>query len=195
MTSHAAAYYAYFCAAAGTPFDGWYSYDLGAWHIVVLNSMCADYFGEGPACSASSPQLEWLAADLEAHPSPCLLAYFHHPRFSSDADGDHPVLQPAWELLYRAGAEIVLNGHAHTYERFAPMAPDGTRDDRNGIRELIVGTGGAALRPPPRVRANSEIQITDAFGIARLVLHPTSYEWQFIDTDGRARDEGTGSCH
>ena len=94
MTNHAAPYYAYFCKAAGTPFDGWYSYDLGTWHIVVLNSICADYFGEGPACGPGSPQLEWLAADLAAHPSSCLLAYFHHPRFSSDEDGDHPVLQP-----------------------------------------------------------------------------------------------------
>lgn len=148
MTAHGAAYYAYFCTAAGTPFDGWYSYDLGAWHIVVLNSMCADGSGEGPSCAAGSPQLRWLEAGLAAHPNRCTLAYWHHPRFSSAEDGDNAELSAAWELLYGAGAELVLNGHAHTYERFAPMKPDGVVDEDHGIRELIAGTGGAELVTP-----------------------------------------------
>lgn len=195
MAAHAAAYYAYFCAAAGTPFEGWYSYDLGAWHVVVLNSMCADASGEGPACTASSPQLRWLAADLAAHPSRCTLAYWHHPLFSSDHESEASEMRPAWELLHRAGAELVLNGHVHTYERFAPMRPDGVRDEAGGIRELVVGTGGAPLFTPPVVRINSERQVNHVFGVARLTLRPASYDWQFISVDGEVLDEGSAPCH
>lgn len=199
MTSHAAAYYAYFCSAAGTPFDGWYSYDLGAWHIVVLNSICADYYsdGEGPACTEGSRQMRWLEADLAAHPARCTLAYWHHPLFSNDTagEGDHVALRPAWRLLYRAGAELVLNGHVHDYERFAPMTPDGELDEAHGIRELIVGTGGARQVTLSTVRAHDERHFSGVFGIARLTLHPDSYDWQFIATDGSVRDEGSQPCH
>lgn len=197
MTAHAAAYYAYFCSAAGTPFDGWYSYDLGAWHLIALNSMCAELHavGEGPRCDAGSAQVRWLEADLAAHPRRCTLAYWHHPRWSDDVEGDKPQLAAVWDVLYRAGVDVVLNGHVHLYQRFAPMAPDGSLDPANGIRQMIVGTGGAPLRPTGHTRPNSELQIDDTFGILRLGLHAGSYDWQFIDVDGRVRDEGSGSCH
>ena len=148
-TSAATPYFDYFGSAAGPRGKGWYSYDLGAWHVVVLNSNCAFVGGCGP----SSAQVTWLKADLAANAGDHVLAYFHHPRYSSGEHGNEGGVQTLWEVLYAAGAELVLNGHDHSYERFAPQDPWGRADATFGIREFVVGTGGTALRPQDPERA------------------------------------------
>jgi hypothetical protein len=142
VTPHAGPYFAYFCAAAGEPFKGFYSFDVGTWHLVALNSICADGNANDVDCTAGSEQERWLRADLAAHPALCTLAYWHQPRFSS-VDGANPGTLDFWRALHDAGVELVLNGHAHVYERFAPQTPDGVLDPNRGIREIVVGTGGA----------------------------------------------------
>ena len=137
-TSGATGYYGYFGAAAGDPKQGYYSYDLGSWHIVVLNSNCSQVGG----CGAGSPQETWLRQDLAAHPTSCTLAYWHHPRFSFGEHGNDTATQALWQALYDNGAEIVLSGHDHNYQRWSPQTPSGTTDATRGIREFVVGTGG-----------------------------------------------------
>jgi len=188
----AGGYFDYFGARAGTRGQGWYSYDLGAWHLIALNSNCAQVGG----CDASSPQAQWLAADLAAHPGGCTLAYWHHPRFSSGQAGDDPITQGLWDLLYANGADLILNGHDHDYERFAPQDPRGHADPARGIREFVVGTGGKDLEPFTAVRPNSEVRGNGAFGVLRLTLRPGAYEWQLL-TIGNSSfgDAGSGTCH
>jgi hypothetical protein len=181
--------------------EGYYSYDLGAWHVVVLNSNCDKVGG----CDASSPQGQWLQRDLaNTTNKQCTLAYFHHPRFSSSGIGNNSAVAPFWEALYEAGAEVVLNGHAHNYERFAPQKPDGQLDQAQGISEFVVGTGGRSLNSFGTIRNNSEVRITDDYGsgnygVIKLTLHSESYDWEYrqIDgtVDGMARDPGSASCH
>ncbi|OLC73489.1 MAG: hypothetical protein AUH78_13770 [Gemmatimonadetes bacterium 13_1_40CM_4_69_8] len=186
----AADYFSYFGAAAGDPTKGYYSYDLGAWHIVALNS--------DVSMSAGSPQEQWLRADLAAHPQRCTLAYWHHPRFSSGSThGSMAQAQPLWQALYDAGAEIVLSGHEHNYERFAPQTPGGALDLARGIREFVVGTGGGSgAYPFGTPIANSEVRITGVNGVLKLTLGDGSYSWQFIPVAGQtATDSGSGTCH
>jgi hypothetical protein len=191
--------------------EGYYSYDLGAWHVVVLNSNCSFVVGGG--CAAGSDQEQWLKADLAAHSNACTLAYWHHPRFSSSGIGNNSAVAPFWKALYDAGAEVVLNGHAHNYERFAPQNPDGQADPAQGITEFVVGTGGRSLNSFSTIRNNSVVRITDDpaqvnisdgygkgnFGVIKLTLHPGSYEWKFVQIDGTVdgmdRDPGSASCH
>jgi acid phosphatase type 7 len=187
-------YFRYFGAAAGDPSKGYYSYELGAWHIVALNGECKDLGG----CQAGSPEERWLRDDLKTHPAACTLAYWHEPLFSSGAKhGDDPDYRDFWRDLYAANATIVLNGHDHDYERFAPQTPDGQADPRRGIREFVVGTGGNherafALTP----QRNSQVRITGTFGVLKLTLHSHSYDWQFIPQAGKTfRDSGTAECH
>jgi 3',5'-cyclic AMP phosphodiesterase CpdA len=187
LTPGAAPYFAYFGAAAGRPGEGWYSYELGSWHVVVLNS-------EVPH-AADSPQLAWLRADLAAHPARCTLAYWHRPRFSSGPHGSNAGMAPFWDALYAAGADVVLTGHDHTYERFAPQAPDGRADAARGIRSFVVGTGGRAPYPLPSVAPNSEIRYNATNGILRMELEETGYRWHFIPTTGAWTDGGSGTCH
>jgi acid phosphatase type 7 len=186
-------YFQYFAAAAGPPKDGFYSYDLGSWHIVVLNSECLDVGG----CEAASRQGQWLRADLAAHPTACTLAYWHKPLFSSgSAHGNDPTVKPLFQLLYEAHADVVVNGHDHDYERFAPQNPDGVADSPRGIREFVVGTGGKNQRPFGPIVPNSELRNADAFGVLKLTLRPDSYDWQFIPEPGKTfTDSGTGACH
>ena len=132
-------YFQYFGASAGTPGQGWYSYDLGSWHVIALNANCARIAG---GCGAGSPEELWLRADLAAHPAGCTLAYWHQPLFTSGQEPPTPEVRTIWDDLSAAGAEIVLNGHEHVYERFAPQTSAGQRDDVHGIREFVVGTGG-----------------------------------------------------
>ncbi|HEX8452689.1 MAG TPA: metallophosphoesterase [Longimicrobium sp.] len=186
-TPNAAPYYAYFGAAAGNPGEGWYSYELGAWHVVVLNS-------EVPR-TPDSPQIQWLRADLAAHPARCTLAYWHKPRFSSGPHGNNEAMQPFWDALYEAGADVVLTGHDHIYERFAPMTPDGRADAARGIRSFVVGTGGRSLYDIASVAANSQFRQNTAIGIIRFELAESSYRWRFIPTSGAPMDEGSASCH
>ena len=185
-------YFDYFGAAAGERGKGYYSYDLGAWHIVVLNSNCAQVGG----CSSGSPQEQWLRADLAAHPTACTLAYWHHPLFSSGHHGGMSDMVPLWQALYEAGAELIINGHDHLYERFAPQDPRGVADPEYGIRQFTAGMGGKSLYPFKTLKANSEMRNNDTYGVLKLTLHATSYDWEFVPEAGKTfTDRGSGSCH
>jgi hypothetical protein len=191
----ASGYVHYFGAAAGDPTKGYYSYDLGQWHILALNSECVQVGG----CDVTSKQGKWLQQDLKDHPAGCTLAYFHKPLFSSGlAHGNDLEVKPLWDMLYHAGADLVINGHDHDYERFAPQDPSGKADGEHGIREFVVGSGGKnshrifASTPVP----NSEARNADTFGVLRLTLHPKSYDWQFVPQEGKVfTDSGGGACH
>jgi hypothetical protein len=156
--------------------------------VVSLNS--------NVSASASSAQLAWLRADLAANPSRCTLAYWHHPRFTSaNAAGGDARYQPLWQALYDAGAEVVLVGHVHNYERFAPQTPAGAADPARGIRQFVVGTGGAGLGGFSAPRPNSEFRDRAHHGVLRLDLSAAGYRWAFVDVDGVVRDAGAGACH
>jgi Calcineurin-like phosphoesterase len=186
-------YFQYFGDVAGSAKDGFYSYELGSWHIIVLNSECAEVGGCGPG----SRQEKWLRADLATHPTVCTLAYFHKPLFSSGAKhGDDPEVKPLWQALYDANADVVVSGHDHDYERFAPQDPDGNADAKRGIREFVAGTGGKSHRPFGDPHRNSEIRNADTFGVLKLTLASNAYDWQFIPELGkRFTDSGSGTCH
>lgn len=187
-------YFDYFGAAAGDPKRGYYSYDLGAWHIIALNGECTNVGG----CQAGSSEEKWLRQDLQSHPAACTLAYWHEPLFSSGAaHGNDVDFIAFWRDLYNARATVVLNGHDHDYERFAPQDPDGKVDPVRGIREFVVGTGGNhertfAASPDP----NSEVRMTGMFGVLKLTLHAHSYDWEFVPEAGKSfQDSGNGNCH
>lgn len=189
--AEAAGHFQYFGAAAGDPTKGYYSYDIGAWHLIALNSNCGSVGG----CSSSSPQGRWLAADLAAHPNFCTLAYWHIPLFSSGDRASYNT-QQFWETLYKSNADLILTGHDHIYERFAPQTPNGALDTIRGIREFIVGSGGANHTSVSAIAANSEVQDDSSFGILKLTLHATSYDWQFIpEASATFTDSGTTNCH
>jgi hypothetical protein len=192
-TAGASGYYNYFGAAAGGASKGYYSYDLGAWHIVALNSMCENVGG----CGASSPMVTWLKGDLADNPSSCTLAYWHHPVFSSGSEhGNDPKMIPSWDALYAAGADVVLSGHDHDYERFAPQTSSGVADPARGIREFVVGTGGRSHYAFGTIRTNSQARNSDTNGVLKLTLHAASYDWQFVPEAGKTfTDSGSGSCH
>jgi hypothetical protein len=170
----ASGYVHYFGAAAGDPKKGYYSYELSDWHIVVLNSECEAVGG----CGAGSAQEQWLREDLKAHPAKCTLAYWHKPLFSSGAaHGNDPEVKPLWDDLYSADADVVINGHDHHYERFAPQDPTGKLDPQRGIREFVVGTGGKnSHRSLASPQPNSEVRQADTFGVLKLTLHSGSYD-------------------
>ena len=190
-TQGAGGYFSFFGAAAGDPAQGWYAYDVGSWHIVALNSICAAVGGCGPG----SLQEQWLRADLAAHPAACTLAYWHHPRFSSGQHGSDPTYDAFWRALYDAGADVVIVGHDHVYERFAPQTPDGARDDATGIRQFTVGTGGRSHYEFGSPIANSEQRDNTSFGVLALTLHDTGYEWAFVPAAGGSfTDSGSGTC-
>jgi hypothetical protein len=190
-TPGAAPYFAYFGARAGTPGQGWYAYDVGTWRVYSLNANCAFVGGCGPG----SPQESWLRADLAANPRACVAAVWHQPLFSSGVHGNDPSTLALWQALQDAGADVVLNGHDHDYERFAPQLADGTASP-NGIREFVVGTGGASLRSFATVRANSEVRKAGVYGVLRLELKPGGYAWRFFPVAGQSwTDTGSASCH
>jgi hypothetical protein len=193
LTPGSAAYFAYFGATAGSIGHGYYSYDLGAWHIVVLDSQCWDIGG----CGATAPQAQWLQADLSAHPALCALAYWHTPRFSSGIHGGTDQVQAMWDKLYAAGADLVLNGHDHDYERFAPQNPSGAADPAHGLREFVVGTGGRSHYTfPGAAQPNSEARNDNTYGVLKLTLHTGSYDWTFVPVAGSTyTDSGSGACH
>jgi hypothetical protein len=190
-TPDAAGYFDYFGAAAGTPGQGYYSYQAGGWHVVVLNSNCGDIGG----CEAGSPQERWLRQDLASSGAACTLAYWHHPLFSSGTHGGSVSVQPLFRALYQSGAEVVINGHDHDYERFAPQDPSGNLDPVRGVRQFVAGTGGRGIRSFEAVVPNSEARI-GVFGVLALRLHAGGYEWEFVPVPGSTSvDVGTGSCH
>jgi hypothetical protein len=192
-TSGAAGYFDYFGAAAGEPGKGYYSYDLGTWHIVVLNSNCSQVGG----CGDGSSQEQWLREDLAAHPATCTLAYWHHPLFSSGTEhGGDEAMRPIWHVLYDAGADVVLVGHEHNYERFAPLDPTGATDPERGIRQFVVGTGGKSLYRFGEPLPASEVRNAEAMGVLKLRLHATGYDWQFVPVPGALFDDtGAWPCH
>lgn len=197
-------FFSYFCGGSGEPFEGRASFDIGAWHVVILNSNCgteadlpsstSDEFG---GCGADSPQARWLKKDLAAHPSRCTLAMWHHPRFTSGPYGSAEYTSELWRILHEAGADVLLTGHAHLYERFAPMAADGRLDTAHGLREFVVGTGGKfPLHSVAKVHAESEVHNDETLGVLRLELRPNSYAWRFVSVAGGSfTDEGEAPCH
>jgi chitodextrinase len=188
QTSGATGYYSYFGAAAGNPNQGWYSYDLGAWHVVVLNSNCAQVGG----CNAGSPQELWLRSDLAANPVTCTLAVWHHPRFASGLASS--ATQALWKALFDFGADVVMTGHQHNYERFALLGPTGTPNE-NGIRSFVVGTGGASLARISTPHASSEVRNDRTFGVVKLTLHDQGYDWAFLPIAGQTfTDSGGEAC-
>jgi acid phosphatase type 7 len=187
-TSGAGGYFRYFGALAGDPSNGYYSYDLGNWHIIALNSATAH--------DAGSAQVKWLQGDLAASTKPCTLAYFHHPRWSSGPHGNDTSVGPFWNALYTARADVVLVGHDHTYERFAPQSPSGAADSSNGIRQFVVGTGGKTLYNFPSIKPNSQARNNTTYGVLMLKLQSSSYSWRFVpEAGGTFTDSGTTSCH
>jgi hypothetical protein len=198
--SGAGGYYTYFGAAA-SPLDtnctincrGYYSYDVGSWHVVVLNSECAQVGG----CQAGSPQEQWLQADLAAHPAACTLAYWHRPYYTSGWSLGDAELHDIWADLYNAQADLVLNGHDHDYERFSPQDANGNADPTNGITEIIVGTGGDSLGGFNGKTANSVVRNATTYGVLKLTLNANSYSWQFLGDghSGTFTDSGSATCH
>ena len=183
QTTDAAGYFSYFGAAAGTPGEGWYSYDLGAWHVVVLNSNC-----EFVGCEEDSAQYAWLQADLRAHPATCTLAYWHHPRNSSGRHGDDPRTDTLARALASAGADLLLAGHDHDYERMAPI---------DTMRSFVVGTGGRSLYEFGRPRgARTELRANDSYGLLMLTLRAADFSWRFVPAAGSTLlDAGSAECH
>ncbi len=191
-TAGASGYFNYFGSAAGDPSKGYYSYNLGDWHVVVLNAMCENVGG----CGATSPMVTWLENDQAANPKACTAAYWHHPLFSSGEHGNNTKMRPTWDALYAANADVVLNGHDHDYERFAPQSPSGGADSTRGIREFVVGSGGGSHYSFVSIQPNSEVRNSDTYGVLKLTLKPTSYDWKFVPEAGRSfTDSGTTNCH
>ncbi len=189
-TDGAKGYFDYFGSRAGPNVDGYYAYTLGTWHIIVLNSNCGEV-----SCARGSPQLIWLKRVLVKSRGRNVLAYWHHPRFSSGKHGNSDSVQAFWDVLYGEGADIVLNGHDHNYERFSPQTPAGRRDRDYGIRQFVVGTGGTSLRSKGSAKANSQV-FSSTHGVLRLRLGASSYSWKFTPIAGRSfTDSGTGRTH
>jgi hypothetical protein len=191
-TAGAAGYYGYFGAAAGDPSKGYYSYDLGTWHVVALNSNCSVV-----SCGAGSAQEQWLRADLAASSATCTLAYWHHPRFSSGtAHGSSTTVAPLWQALYDNNADLVLAGHEHNYERFGPLGPSGQVDSARGLRSFVVGSGGRSHYGFGTPLTGSEVRNSDAYGVLQLTLAAEGFTWQFVPEAGRTfTDAGSAACH
>jgi Calcineurin-like phosphoesterase len=189
-TPGAAGYFHYFGDGAGEPGQAYYSYDLGEWHLIALDSNCGAVGGCGP----TSPQGQWLREDLATHPGNCTLAYWHHPRFSSGGHGDVKLVRPLWQALYKAGADVVLNGHDHVYESFEPQDPDGIADER-GLRQFTIGTGGAESDVFGTIRPNSRERHTGTAGVFTMTLRPGGYDWEFVPAEpGGFADSGSAAC-
>lgn len=185
LTDRGRPYFDYFGEAAGSPALGYYSFDLGAWHIIALNS--SQHTG-------MAAQARWLRQDLASHPVDCVLAYWHEPVFSSGPHKPEEPMRELWSILYKAGADIVMNGHDHLYERFAPQDDRG-RPDAGGIRQFIVGTGGGGVYAFGQIAANSEVRDNKTYGVLKLTLSPGRYAWEFVPMAGAPfRDSGTGTC-
>jgi acid phosphatase type 7 len=174
---------------AGPTGLGYYSFNVGKWHLISLDSECADN-----VCAAGSPQEQWLRADLAAHPAACTLAFFHRPLISSGIAAVNTSVSPLWQDLYDAGADLVLTGHDHAYERLAPMNAAGAPDPARGLREFVVGTGGKDHQGVALVQPTSELR-APVYGVLEVTLHPTSYDWTFVTESGSSLDSGHNDCH
>src|SRR5215216_7014278 len=194
-TEGARGYFEYFGEAAGDPEEGYYSFDVGSWHVVALNSNC-----EEVRCGPGSSQTRWLEEDLAANDGTrCTLAYMHHPRFSSGEKHGSTGggVEKLWEVLYEADTDVILSAHEHNYERFAPQDPQGRADPERGIREFVVGTGGAAENYPiGKPMENTEVYNDETDGVLRLKLEKNAYEWRFVPVAGKSfTDSGSTGCH
>ncbi|MCA1676107.1 MAG: DNRLRE domain-containing protein, partial [Actinobacteria bacterium] len=189
----AVGYFGYFGAAAGDPAKGYYSYDLGNWHVVAINSNCSEVGG----CGEGSPQETWLRQNLAETTKPCTVAYWHHPLFTSGANHSNATqMRPIFQALYDFDAEVVLAGHNHNYERFAPQNPSGGLDTAQGIRGFVVGTGGGGHYGFGTIQPNSEVRNGDTYGVLKLTLKASGYDWQFVPKAGYTfTDAGSGTCH
>jgi acid phosphatase type 7 len=188
-TDDAAGYFAYFGRRAGNPGRGWYSYRLGTWHVIVLNSNCAHVGG----CGRGSAQERWLRRALAGKRTTCTLAYWHHSRFSSGLHGGSSATAAFWAALYESGADVVLSGHDHVYERFAPQTPSARPAPARGIRAFVVGTGGAGLYGFRAAQPNSRVRLAE-YGVLALTLGPGRYSWRFLAADRGVRDSGSARC-
>jgi hypothetical protein len=195
LRHNAAPYFNYFGTNAGPAGLGYYSYDLGGWHIVSLNSMAGQ-----KGAPKMADQIAWLKNDLDHTEKRCVLAYWHHPLFSSGSEhGDQAndpgrFMTPLWDVLLQHKAEVILNGHDHHYERF-DLQDAAHKATPDGIRELIVGTGGGKGRGLGTIKVNSQLQLAHRYGVLLMTLHPNSYEWHFINVNGNVEDLGSGECH
>lgn len=188
----ASGYFGYWGARAGNPGQGWYSYNLGSWHIIALNSNCSFVGGCGPG----SPQEAWLRADLTANAAFCTLAYWHHPRWSGGQVTNDLSTDMFWHDLFALNADVILVGHAHNYQRFAPQNPVGVADPARGIREFVVGTGGNPTLHAVAPIANTEVINNNTWGVLRLTLRNSGYDWQFLRAAGGTfTDSGSQACH
>ncbi len=193
LTTGASGYFSYFGTRAGDPKKGYYSYNIGTWHLIALNSQCVNVGG----CQAGSPQELWLKNDLAVNAQTCILAYWHIPRFSSGANGSYATYSAFWQDLYAAHADVILDGHDHDYERFALQNPSQVADAA-GIREFVVGTGGAdhAGGKWGTLQPNSQVRNIDTFGVLKLTLRSSSYSWTFVPEPGKTfTDSGSNNCH
>jgi len=191
-TAQAAGYFAYFGPGVGDASKSYYSFDLGAWHLISLDGDCKNIGG----CGADSPEGQWLASDLAAHHSACTLAYWHQPRFSSGPHHSDPTYDALWRALYAAHADLVLNGHDHDYERFAPQTPDAKPDPRSGITEIVAGTGGRSHYKIGNIEPNSQVSNGTTYGVLFVTLHPHSFDWKFQPEAGSTfSDSGSQRCH
>lgn len=185
-------YFTYFGPVAGNATQAYYAFEVGPWQVISLDSTC----GPDGDCGPDSAQVRWLREQLAADESACTLAYFHHPRFSSGRHGSDERFDAFWDALHEGGADVVVNGHDHHYERFAPLTPDGTVDLETGIRQFVVGTGGANLRAIETIVEGSEVRETDSHGVLQLQLEADGYRWRFVSIAGDAFvDEGADTCH
>jgi hypothetical protein len=193
-TRGAKGYFDYFGWRAGPNRRGYYSLKVGDWRVYALNSeVCETDTG----CGAGSPQFRWLKRSLAKHDAFCSLAVFHTPLYSSGFHGNEPRVRPLVKLLYKSGAELIVNGHEHHYERFAPARPDGRIDWKKGVQQIIAGTGGAPLRPRgARTVAHSRVFSSEAWGVLRLGLGKRGYTWKFLPVAGETfTDKGERKCH
>jgi hypothetical protein len=193
-TEGGAGYHGYFGAAAGEPGKGYYSFDAGAWHVIVLNSNCEHVGG----CDPNSEQYHWLQDDLAASEgTACIAALWHHPVFTAGPhEDDEGGMTPIFQLLYDVGADLVVSGHEHYYQRWAPITPTGEIDTVRGMRQFVVGTGGRNHTKPERSPDSLELLNNETYGVLKLTLHAVSYDWEFVPVDGSIfTDSGTQACH
>lgn len=193
-TKGASGYFDYFGSRAGERDKGYYSFNLGTWHLVALNS--AGHNGCRPVpCAEGSQQVKWLQKDLEQNDSACTLAFWHRPLFTSGLHSNARDLRPFWTHLYENRADVILNGHSHQYERYSRQRPDGQPDPERGIMQFVVGTGGKNLKGFVRKQRNSEVRNSSSYGVLRMELREKSYAWEFISDGGNVLDSGSAECH
>lgn len=194
LSDRASPYYRYFGDRAGSSGKGYYSYNVGAWHVIALNSEIVVNGAFGDA--ERKAQQDWLRHDVADNLQKCTLVYWHHPRFSSGWHGTDRRMEPLWQILYDGRADVILNGHDHDYERFLPQTPQGTVDSTSGITEFVVGTGGGVLRGFRATSApHSAFRVQGHYGVLKLTLHAAGWSSAFLDVNHTVRDAGGGTCH